>query len=170
MGLVTCRKIIPMALLALCAFLAAPHRAVAQPPGQDGGGRIVRTESGERYYLDNKGILHRIVREVRDPGGVEGIFYYIEDDDRPVAPDARTGLYYLDSSGRFHPVESVPPPRPEPYAVIPGSEAMAPPQQPCSVQVENCLAGCRGISPRQESDKPNCLAICEEIRRNCKNQ
>ncbi|WP_243367581.1 hypothetical protein [Fundidesulfovibrio soli] len=164
------RKIIPMALLALCAFMAAPHRAAAQNTGQDPGGRIVRTESGERYYLDEKGTLHRIVREARDPGGVEGIFYYIEDDDRPVVERGGTGLYYLDSSGRFHPVESAPPPSPQPYTVIPGSEARAPRALPCSAQVESCMAGCRGISPRQAADRPNCVAICEEIRRNCRDR
>ncbi|WP_243312181.1 hypothetical protein [Fundidesulfovibrio agrisoli] len=165
-----CRMMLLMALLAPCAFLTAPRPAGAQ--GQDTGGRVVRTESGERYYLDDKGVLHRIVREARDPGGVEGIFYYLEDDDRPVVERGPAGLYYLDASGRLHPVESMPPPppRPEPYTVIPGSAAKAPPAQPCSAQVESCLAGCRGISPRQAADRPNCLAACEEIRRNCKDR
>lgn len=163
------RRLTAGAVIALLMAVCVPQTpALAAELAQSDGGRIVRTESGERYYLDDRGVLHRIVREARDPGGAAGIFYYIEDDDRPLVQEGPSRLYYRDSSGALHALEPVPPAvGAAPYTIVPGRAFRPPQAESCARQLEECLAGCRGISPRQASDRPNCLAICDQIRAGC---
>jgi hypothetical protein len=161
-----------------CARNQQPVEMNAQPPAAVAEPVVVKhfvVTDGRHYYVDSKGALHLIVREVQEPAGAGGLFYYIENDEHPYYLDQGERLYYRDSSGRLHYVEDVEPGAVvEPEVIIrrttPGvvlePRSMVPPQS-CSEQWEECMSGCQGISPRQSYDRPGCIENCDTIRSHC---
>jgi hypothetical protein len=156
--------------------LAQARQAPPAPASEHiAGKRFVLTETGQRYYVDSRGMQHTIVREVTEPSGVGGVFYYIEDDDRPYYVDQSERLYYRDSSGRMYYIEDARPGRSSESQVILRAdrpamvETFSPAlsRETCSSQWESCMEGCKGISPKQTYDRPNCIRYCDQIRNNC---
>lgn len=99
----------------------APPAAVAPSavtPAPANVRRFVVTETQEHYYVDSRGGMHRIVREVTPPTG-GGLFYYVENDERPYSIDEVQRLYYRDPSGKTYYIEDVNPAR-----VVTPEEAM----------------------------------------------
>ena len=43
-------------------------------------------------------------------------------------------------------------------------------RQSCDEQVQECLDGCNGISPRQSGDIPACLSTCGQINDACRDR
>jgi hypothetical protein len=124
--------------------------------------------------VDSQGALHLITRQViESPGAAGGLYYIIEDDDRPYYRDQNGRLYYRDSSSRTYYIEDVRPGRsgetviiqrgPEGYAPMTPARSM----ESCESQWQDCMSGCNGISPRQPYDRPNCIKNCDVIRSGC---
>lgn len=183
----TCRILLILPFLAgLMLFAGSQAQAQAQAqrvyvvPAEPAPVHVrtfVITDTGKHYYVDSKGGLHEVVRQTVESQGGGGL-YYIEDDDRPYYLDQSGELYYRDSSGRVRYIEEVNPGRamqpgmiireeaPQTYvAVTPGPPM---PRQSCASQYQECMDGCQGISPRQQSDKPNCMSICDQIKSTCR--
>ena len=133
------------------------------------GPRFV-TQSGRDYYVDSRGALHLITRQVIESPGAAGGLYYIEDDDRPYYRDPSNRLYYRDPSNRTYYIEDVRPGRSETVIIQREPERYAPvarSMESCESQWQSCMSGCNGISPRQPYDKPNCIRNCDIIRNGC---
>ncbi|MHC1789744.1 hypothetical protein [Solidesulfovibrio sp.] len=135
--------------------------------------RFVRTESQQDYYVDSRGGMHRVTRQVTQPAGLSGILYYIEDDDRPYSLDEGQRLYTRDQSGRVYYIEDVRPGRviesrvivqeSVPYRGMPPVYA----NESCAHQYEKCMSACQGLSRREAYTRPTCVNNCEIIRSGC---
>jgi hypothetical protein len=184
---ITHNRIISICLLAGALSALYATGCARQPPQETYGRRsgdvaevtatqrfIVRGE--QRYYVDSRGGLHLVTREVPQPSGIGGVLYYIEDDDRPYLLDESQRLYYRDSSGRMSYIEDVRPGRAnEPETIIRESRPsmhVTPSElrESCSSQWESCMSGCQGISRRQSYSQPECVRDCEIIRNNCQDR
>lgn len=147
----------------------------APQPEPRQGSRFVRSNDGRDYYVDSKGALHLITRQVIESPGAAGGLYYIEDDERPYSRDQGDRLYYRDSSGRTYYIEDVRPGRPGETIVIQHGSGMYAPMaqarsyESCESQWQTCMSGCNGISTRQKYDRPNCVSNCDVIRSGCRN-
>jgi hypothetical protein len=183
-----CNRIIVLCLFAGSLSVLYAAGCARQPPQETYGRRsgdvaevtesrrfIVRGEN-QRYYVDSRGGLHLIAREVPQPSGIGGELYYIEGDERPYYLDESQRLYYRDSSGRVYYIEDVNPGKvnePEviihesrPSMIVSPSES----RESCASQWESCMSGCQGISRRQSYTRPECIRDCEIIRNNCRDQ
>lgn len=135
--------------------------------------RFVRTESQQDYYVDSRGGMHQVTRQVTQPTGLSGILYYIEDDDRPYSLDESQRLYTRDQSGRVYYIEDVRPGRViESRVIVQDStpyRGMMPAysQESCTQQYEKCMYGCQGLSRREAYTRPTCVNNCEIIRSGC---
>ncbi|MFP5259579.1 MAG: hypothetical protein ACLGQH_11215 [Acidobacteriota bacterium] len=135
--------------------------------------QFVRTGPQQYYYVDSRGGMHLVTREVTQPTGMSGMLYYIEDDNRPYSLDANQRLYTQDQFGRIYYIEDVRPNRatdsrvivPEsvPYRDMPTAYS----QEPCTYQYEKCMQGCQGLSRREAYTYPTCVNNCEIIRNGC---
>ncbi len=158
-----CQKKEPMTDRADMA--AAPAMAPASEPVS--GPRFLR-QAGRDYYVDQQGALHIVThREVMTGGGI----YYIEGDERPYMLEPSGRLYYREPEGRVIYLEEVTPGEPggmmmsSPQPMHQGAYPMG--MSSCESQWNECMAGCNSISPRQRSDRPNCIRNCEAIRAGC---
>ncbi|EKO37858.1 MAG: hypothetical protein B193_3464 [Solidesulfovibrio magneticus str. Maddingley MBC34] len=134
---------------------------------------FVRTDTQQEYYVDSRGGLHQVTRQVTQPTGLSGILYYIEDDDRPYSLDENRRLYTRDQSGRIYYLEDVRQGRtiesrvivqnPIPYRDMTPTYS----QESCAHQYEKCLYGCQGLSRREAYTRPTCINNCEIIRNGC---
>ena len=135
--------------------------------------RFVRTESQQEYYVDSRGGMHLVTRQVTEPTGLSGILYYIEDDARPYSLDESQRLFTRDQAGHVYYIEDVRPGRVIESRVILQDNApyrgMAPAysQESCSSQYEKCMSGCQGLSRREAYTRPTCVNNCEIIRSGC---
>jgi len=135
--------------------------------------RFVRTESQQEYYVDSRGGMHLITRQVMEPTGLSGILYYIEDDARPYSLDESQRLFTRDQSGHVFYIEDVRPGRAiESRAIVQDNAPyrdMAPTysQESCAHQYEQCMYGCQGLSRREAYTRPTCINNCEIIRNSC---
>jgi hypothetical protein len=135
--------------------------------------RFVRTDSQQEYYVDSRGGMHLVTRQVTQPAGLSGILYYIEDDDRPYSLDEGQRLYTRDQSGRVYYIEDVRPGRViESRVLVQESvpyRGMTPAysQESCANQYAKCLSGCQGLSRREAYTRPTCINNCEIIRSGC---
>lgn len=185
----TRNRIIAICLLAGALSMLFAAGCARQPPKETYGRRsgdvaeitakqrfIVRGENQQRYYVDSRGGLHLIAREVPQPSGIGGALYYIENDERPYYLDEGQRLYYRDSTSRVYYIEDVRPGRiMEPETIVRESRPSvivtpAAPRESCASQWENCMSGCRGISPRQSYTRPECVSNCDTIKINCRGQ
>ena len=134
---------------------------------------FVRTDTQQEYYVDSRGGLHQVTRQVTQPTGLSGILYYIEDDERPYSLDENRRLYTRDQSGRIYCLEDVRQGRViESRGIVQDStpyRGMTPAysQEPCAQQYEKCLYGCQGLSRREAYTRPTCINNCEIIRNGC---
>jgi len=114
--------------LAGCARRQPPPETYANPaavaPAPSNSRRFVVTETQEHYYVDSRGAMHRIVREVMQPPGGGGIFYYVENDPQPYYIDEAQRLYHRDPSGNIYYIEDMTP------IQAAGPREMAPPSSP----------------------------------------
>ncbi|WP_139311483.1 hypothetical protein [Desulfovibrio sp. DV] len=135
--------------------------------------RFVHTDSQQDYYVDSRGGMHLVTRQVTQPAGLSGILYYIEDDDRPYSLDEGQRLYTRDQSGQIFYIEDVRPGRViESRVLVQESvpyRGMTPAysQESCANQYEKCMAGCQGLSRREAYTRPTCINNCEIIRSGC---
>ena len=135
--------------------------------------RFVHTESQQEYYVDSRGGMHLVTRQVTQPGGLSGILYYIEDDDRPYSLDEGQRLFTRDPSGRIFYIEDVRPGRViESRVAVPAIVAYrgrqpAYTQESCAYQYDKCMTGCQGLSRREAHTRPTCINNCEIIRNGC---
>lgn len=135
--------------------------------------RFVRTESQQEYYVDSRGGMHLITRQVTEPTGLSGILYYIEDDVRPYSLDESQRLFTRDQFGHVYYIEDVRPGRVIESQVIVEDNApyrdMAPAysQESCAHQYEQCMFGCQGLSRREAYTRPTCVNNCAIIRNGC---
>ena len=125
-------------------------------------------QSGQDYYVDSRGALHQIVRRETVSGGV--LYYYIEGDERGYLVDESGRLYYREPAGRIVYYETLSPSATE-TVVAPSQPVYLPAPamsaESCESQYQECMSGCRGISPRQTYDRPNCMSNCDVIRSGC---
>ena len=134
---------------------------------------FIRTDTQQEYYVDSRGGMHQVTRQVTQPSGLSGILYYIEDDDRPYSLDENRRLYTRDQSGRIYYIEDVRQGRViESRVIVPvpiPHRGMTPvyAQESCADQYEKCLYGCQGLSRREAYTRPTCLNNCEIIRNGC---
>lgn len=135
--------------------------------------RLVHTESQQDYYIDSRGAMHLITRQVTQPTGLSGILYYIEDDDRPYSLDESQRLFTRDQAGHVYYIEDVRPGRVIDSRVIVRNDApyqdMSPSysQESCAQQYGKCMAGCQGLSRGSAHTRPTCINNCEIIRNGC---
>lgn len=135
--------------------------------------QFVRTGSQQYYYVDSRGGMHLVTRQVTQPSSPSGMLYYIEDDNRPYYIDTNQRLYTQDQSGQIYYIEDVRPQRTTesraiaqesvPYSGMPTAYS----QQSCAYQYEKCMQGCQGLSRREAYTYPTCVNNCEIIRNGC---
>lgn len=183
---ITCSRTITYWLFAFSLIgLSVANPANSQPPQESysrrtiivpessPSRRFVRTETQQSYYVDSRGGMHLITREVTESTGTGGILYYIENDDQPYYLDEGQRLYTRDASGNVYYIEDVRPSRiNEPRGVIlenRPSIGMAPIQhESCSSQFNKCMSGCQGVSRSERYARPECINNCETIRNACR--